>query len=301
MKNTKYNCDITFVLGSFNRIKLLPLAIDSIRKEQNGLKEIKSEIIVVDGGSTDGSLEWLINQKDIITVVQHNRGEWHGKKIERRSWGYFMNLAFKMAKGKYICMISDDAILHENAVKNGYELFETKINSGEKIGAVAFYFNDWPLRKKYAVANNLDHLYVNHGMYLKQALEDIGYIDEDTYMFYGADTDIILEMEQEGYKCIDSKNSFLEHYNDDTLGAKKNNIKQLGSNVNNDAEMLVRKWENVLYDKEQANKYRKRIGYFSFHENENIKNLGFLFNKKMDNSAILPNSTFVNKFKKIFR
>ena len=54
---------ISVVLGTYNRLSFLKLTIESIRKE---LKEFAYEIFVVDGGSDDGTLEWLLQQKDIV-------------------------------------------------------------------------------------------------------------------------------------------------------------------------------------------------------------------------------------------
>ena len=62
---------ISAVLGTYNRLKFLKLTIDSIRKE---LEDIQHEIIVVDGGSTDGTLKWLFKQKDIISIIQNYKG-----------------------------------------------------------------------------------------------------------------------------------------------------------------------------------------------------------------------------------
>ncbi len=51
---------ISVVIGTYNRIKFLKLAINSVRKD---LENFSHEIIVVDGGSTDGSIQWLTKQK----------------------------------------------------------------------------------------------------------------------------------------------------------------------------------------------------------------------------------------------
>jgi glycosyltransferase involved in cell wall biosynthesis len=71
---------LSVVLGSYNRLKFLKLTLASIREELSRCS-FRSEIIIVDGGSTDGTLKWLMKQKDVMTIVQHNRGEWRGKKI----------------------------------------------------------------------------------------------------------------------------------------------------------------------------------------------------------------------------
>ena len=178
---------ISMVIGSFNRLPMLKLCIDAVRKE---LVNQDYEIIVVDGGSTDGAVEWLTQQKDIVSIIQHNRGEWLGKKIERKPWAYFMNLAFKAACGKYICMLSDDSLIVPGAINNGVDLFDEMLQQEVKLGGVAFYFRDYPVRKDYAVAVNLGNLYVNHGLYLKSAIKEVDYIDE-TYHFYFADTDFL--------------------------------------------------------------------------------------------------------------
>lgn len=200
---------ISIVLGSYNRKSFLKATIESVRNNQI---DVPHEIIVIDGGSSDGSMQWLLNQKDIITIIQHNRGTFKGKKIKRKSWGYFMNLGFKAAKGKYILMLSDDCLLVSGAVMNGYNYTEQLLNSGRKIGAVAFYWRNWPKQSKYMVGLAFGKLFVNHGFYLKDALEDVDWIDEINYHFYHADSDVCLKLWDKGYEVIDSPDSYVEHF-----------------------------------------------------------------------------------------
>jgi glycosyltransferase involved in cell wall biosynthesis len=232
----KASSGVSVVLGSFNRRRFLKLTVETVRDELLRA-DFPSEIIVIDGGSTDGTLSWLLKQKDIITIVQYNRGNWQGKPIERRSWGYFMNLGFKSAQGKYVCMLSDDCLVVPEAIINGYRHFEEELQKGNNVGAVAFYWRNWPEQKKYWVGLTFGNkMFVNHGMYLKEALDSVGYIDEDSYYFYHADGDLCLRMWQEGYVCLDSPNSYIEHY---AHAAGKVDGKP-------DWERYCNKWEKLL-------------------------------------------------------
>ncbi|MBI9048062.1 MAG: glycosyltransferase [Anaerolineaceae bacterium] len=203
--------EVSILLGSYNRLNFLRSAIKSIR-----LNNISTpyEIIVIDGGSTDGSLKWLIQQKDIITIIQHNHGSFQGKPLQRRSWGYFMNLGFKAAQGKFICMISDDSVLLPDAIMNGIDHIESLRDKGKNVGAGAFYWrNNWPTDENYMVSRTFSEvIFVNHGLYLRSAIEEIGWIEEERYQFYCADIDLCYRLHMAGYEIVDIPDAFLEHY-----------------------------------------------------------------------------------------
>ncbi len=224
---------ISIVLGSFNRIRHLKKLIASIR--HNEIK-VPFEVIVIDGGSIDGSVRWLTKQKDIITIVQHNQGTWQGKPLERFSWGYFMNIAFKAAHGKYIVLISDDNLLVPEAVMNGFTMFEGLLKEGRKIGALAFYWRNWPGMDDYWVGQTFGKIFVSFGMFLKDAVQEIGWIDEDSYQFYCADLDLSLRLWQAGFEILDCKHAFVEHQ------PKPNPFRK----SSDDQTVFVNKWVNEL-------------------------------------------------------
>lgn len=209
-ENLSERPQISVVLGTLDRLKFLKLAIRSVREN---LKDEIGEIIVIDGGSTDGTIAWLTKQKDIITILQHNRYTYRRKKMRRRSWGGFMNMGFRAAQGEYIAMISDDCYLLPNAIRNGIDRMEAADAEGLNTGACAFYFRNWPEQDKFYVQRTLGgNLMVNHGIYRRDALDAANYANEDDYVFYKADTDLSLNIWKAGYHIIDCPDSICEHY-----------------------------------------------------------------------------------------
>jgi len=230
---------VSVVIGSYNRRFYLRCTIESIRRE---LQTTPHEIIVVDGGSSDGSVRWLVEQKDVITIVQHNRGSWNGRPIERRSWGYFMNLGFRAASAPYVCMLSDDCLVVPGAITNGIARLQLARASNESVGAVAFYWRNWPDRKRYWVGKTFgDRLFVNHGLYTKAALEAVGYIDETTFHFYHADGDLCLRMWEKGFTCVDGPDSYIEHRTHANRRVRASNDEK----QQHDWNAYQRRWQNL--------------------------------------------------------
>ena len=236
-----YKKVLSIVIGTYNRKKFLKLTIESLRTELKNC-DFSYEIILVDGGSIDGTINWLTKQKDIISIIQHNRGKWKGKAIERKSWGYFMNLGFKSAQGKYIFMLSDDCLVLPGAISNNVKYFERQLNKGKKIGAIASYWKNIPGDDNYFIIKVNRHIYVNHGVYLNAAMKEVGYADEIEYRFYAADADLCFKIIQAGYEIIACKDSFLDHFNHANEKVKNSNYTLL----NKDTEVLNQKWKDSM-------------------------------------------------------
>jgi GT2 family glycosyltransferase len=209
---------VSVVIGTYDRLRYLKATLESVRDELSGRPH---EILVVDGGSSDGTIRWLTAQKDVVSIVQHNRGTWRGKEIQRRSWGYFMNLAFKAAQGRYVCMLSDDCLVTPGAIENGL-----RVAAGSpEAGAVAFYWRDFPVDERYKVGVTFGgRLFVNHGLYSRAALEEVGFIDEESYAFYHADGDLALRLAEAGHPCVASEDSYVEHYADANPAVRASNL-----------------------------------------------------------------------------
>jgi glycosyltransferase involved in cell wall biosynthesis len=227
---------ISIVIGTFNRKQMLINCIKSIRS--NGIT-VPYETIVIDGGSEDGTTDWLSDQQDILTIIHHNRVSKDGHILMKRSWGYFMNLGFRSAEGKYICMLSDDLYVHPDAIMSGYNLLEA--DNDQALGACAFPFRDCFISEQFFIYKAFqDKTLVNHGMYRGQLLANLGWIDEENYQFYLADTDLSLKIWNRGYQIAVSWNSLVDHFRFDFDPKRAENLAL--SQESQDSERFKQIW-----------------------------------------------------------
>jgi hypothetical protein len=72
-------------------------------------------------------------------------------------------------------------------------------------------------------------------------LDEVGFADEETYSFYHADGDLGLKMWEAGYVCIDSPESYVEHYSHANLQVRTSNLVRQKEDWDN----YVSKWQRI--------------------------------------------------------
>ena len=114
--------NISVVIPVLNEMACLPATIASVR---TAIKD--AEIIAVDGGSNDGSREWLLEQHDIQTITESK-----GKGLQQNAGGF-------AARGDLLLFLHADCQLPENAEQELYQVM-----SDGRIAGGCFYvrFNE---------------------------------------------------------------------------------------------------------------------------------------------------------------
>jgi glycosyltransferase involved in cell wall biosynthesis len=116
---------LSICTGTYNRISYLQRMIESARA--GWPRHLSMEFVVVDGGSTDGTLEWLVTQPDVRVIR-------HGALLGAIK--AFCDGA-KSAQGDYVVMANDDVVFHKYSILRALSYLEET----PTCGAVAFADN----------------------------------------------------------------------------------------------------------------------------------------------------------------
>lgn len=116
---------VTLISGTYNRLQLLAEMVESARAALP--RGIPLDFILVDGGSTDGTLEWCEAQRD-VTLIEH--GELRG------AIRAFCDGAAQ-AQGKYVVLANDDVSFFPDSLVRAVVYLEEVLTCG----AVAFEDN----------------------------------------------------------------------------------------------------------------------------------------------------------------
>lgn len=167
---------IAAVVVTYNRLHLLKECIQALRAQTYPL----NKIIVINNSSTDGTLEWLLEQKDIDTVTQDNTGS---------AGGQYSGIKKAYEEGyDWIWCMDDDGIAIETTLKKLIEASNKSFTGNEIYGSLVINPNNHEQLafKLPKIKTNIKYVDV----YLKytQKMSDItSYATEkQTYLYPGA-------------------------------------------------------------------------------------------------------------------
>jgi glycosyltransferase involved in cell wall biosynthesis len=191
---------ISIVTGTLDRKHLLGNLIKNTVESSD-----KLELVLVDGGSTDGTQEYIKNlAHERIKLIEIGR---------RSPYPHYMNLGIKNATYDWICQWNDDAILvnkwneviSELDNNHDFYLFNWKygayedINNEDWIRGTDIITDDrggWWLTDKYEVYGEI---VMNYGVYNKKIFKEIGMYSNDFHYYY-CDGDMSRRAYLFGYK-----------------------------------------------------------------------------------------------------
>lgn len=183
--------DISFCIPTLNRLDSLKQCIECINKS----KGFTYELIIIDGGSTDGTVEYLKEEKiDFIPDI--------------KGCVYATNLCFYKANSDLVLSLNDDMDIVPSTIKKCIELFK----KDNMLGLVApkmieDKYNNYPNVQVDKSGFVLSKVYIVR----KSILEKIGFNDEH-FKKYLIDLDIHFNFLDNGYHTCVSRSVGVVHH-----------------------------------------------------------------------------------------
>lgn len=204
--------DLSVFIGTCNRLDKLRTAVACVFAS-SGQRRV--EVIVNDAGSTDGTIEWLRKKAAEDPRV---RLILSGK---RTSFTQAFNESLRIAKGKYVCWLSDDIMARNTTMSDMCSLMDTL--GPLDMGAFPIW-NSWAKRVSYTLRKSRGFLCPTVGCMHTETMRRLNGINID-YPYYGQDTELDYRVLRLGGSIVECQAAQLDHMCDlDEL--RSSNIKQ---------------------------------------------------------------------------
>ena len=222
--------DLSIIIISYNTKKLTLDCIKSVAEEGS---KIKKEIIVVDNGSTDGSVDAIRNFQFPISNFQLRLIE----NEENLGFSRANNQGIKVAKGKYILLLNSDTKVKRGAIGKLVKFAKKTPNVGVvsarllnadgtlqgscfyfptiKNAILEYWFGKKGLFDKYAPKGRkpveVEASVAAAFLITPEALKEVGPLDE-RYFFYMEDIDYCRKVWRAGLKVYYLPEAAVYHY-----------------------------------------------------------------------------------------
>lgn len=186
---------LSIVIPTFNRLGHLQDTLSRLRANVS----IPHELIVVDGGSTDGTRPFLAERPDVVTLLE----------ARREGAVRAFNKGFRKARGENVMWLNDDAYPLPGSIEAALAMLDRYEPAG--LGMVAFY-HDWDRTRNALDAVERDGTtyrvyavrgvpYANFGLLRRALLTRLDFVDE-RYFFFGFDPDLSLKVQRQAGRCV---------------------------------------------------------------------------------------------------
>jgi len=253
--------NLVILVLSYNRLEKIKRCLKSISL---GTK-ISHEIIVIDGGSTDGSVEYLKQQTGITPVFQN-------KLIGPIK---SLNQVWKNVNCKYLTWIDDDNEINPGSLDKAVKILQKDAN----IGAVGLKMKDivgpW-INRPYKGGIDAHHIMpFQHCVISKDLLHDLGYANEK-YHFYMWNNDLTLSILCSGKIVVHLKKTAIFH--DRGYINNKSTIKDV-SNYQHEKKMHI-----------DAEKYKKNFSVLFKSTKWKVNYIKRFINSRLVRKILFPHN-----------
>ncbi len=218
----------TVILVSWNSREDLGPCLDSLAAQD--LPRDRFEAIMVDNGSSDGSVEYVRENYPWVRVLVNSRNNYAGAN----------NLGIKEAGGDYIALLNIDTRAEPNWLPELVRTLEDHPKAGVATGKIYRQApglfavgmrekegQDWePIGDGEQDSGRYDGVYpvrfINHcgALYRRQCLDAVGGLDED-FMMYHEDVDMSIRVHRAGWKLMVNSHAVLHHTVHGSIGQSK--------------------------------------------------------------------------------
>jgi GT2 family glycosyltransferase len=251
---TRLQADLSIVIGTRNRKEILQKCLNALI----GRIKTSHKIIVIDAGSTDGTIEYLKDIEEIHLICD-------GKPIGQAQ---SFNRVFPSLKSKFICWLSDDNVVQPGVLDTAVEI----LVKNNKIGLVALKVKEVVGRRSrlpyIGGIRKTGILNCNQGVIRSDLFKKVGYFDE-SFKNYGIDPDLTAKVLLAGYQVVYTKTVAIHHFrvHDTEDGAisqteRAKSKKRLNEKYNAKYSYLIESWpkgKNKMRAKKLLWRYIKKL------------------------------------------
>lgn len=221
---------VTIIIPNYNGLKFMEPCFKALSKQTYR----DYEILVVDNGSTDGSVDWLKEHEIPAIYLEHNIG-----------FSGAVNIGIREAKTLYVILLNNDTEVEADyvrelvkAIEQSPKIFSVsskmiQMDHKELIDDAGDMYNilGWAFQrgvgqssKGYAKSRRVFAACAGAAIYRRQVFDEIGYFDE-IHFAYLEDIDVGYRARISGYDNVYCPDAVVYHVGSGTSGSKYNTFK----------------------------------------------------------------------------